>query len=203
MALRKLVFEGDAILRKTSKEVTNFGHRTQVLLDDMWDTMREYDGIGLAAPQVGVLRRIVVIDVLPPEVAAPDAQEPEGAQPEAEASAVRQPASVQAKSGSDAKQESAHAEVAESSFGRYELLNPVILESEGEMCEEEGCLSLPGVVGRVLRPARVKVQAFDRNGKTIIVEGTGLLAKALSHEIDHLNGILFTDIAESVREPDR
>jgi peptide deformylase len=174
MALRKVVLEGDAILRKKSKTVTNFGSRTHLLLDDMWETMKECDGIGLAAPQVGVLRRVVIIDVTPPA----------GAESEAEAE--------------DAEPEKVETRREE----RYELINPVILETEGETCEDEGCLSLPGIIGRVRRPARVKVKAVDRNGNEIIVEGEGLLAKAISHELDHLEGVLFTDIAESVREPE-
>ncbi|MDR1028043.1 MAG: peptide deformylase [Clostridiales Family XIII bacterium] len=179
MALRRIVLEGDEILRKTSKEVRDFGGRTHLLLDDMWETLKECDGIGLAAPQVGVLRRIVVVDI-PPE---PDAEDTAtDADPEAEGAAGA------------ARRDDANL------CGRYELLNPVIVETEGEVREDEGCLSLPGLIGCVPRPARVKVRAFDRDGAEIIVEGEGILAKAFCHEIDHLNGILFTDIAESVRE---
>ncbi|MDR0357679.1 MAG: peptide deformylase [Clostridiales Family XIII bacterium] len=180
MALRRVVLEGDAILRKQSKEVKNFGERTHLLLDDMWETMREYDGIGLAAPQVGVLRRIVVIDTTPPR--EPDPESRTGEEPrENDRREVRQ-------------------NTAAPPCERYELINPVIVEAEGEVCAEEGCLSLPGVTGFVTRPARVKAKAFDRNGEEFIVEGEGLLAKALCHEIDHLNGILFTDIAESAAD---
>ncbi|MDR2157111.1 MAG: peptide deformylase [Clostridiales Family XIII bacterium] len=188
LALRKIVLEGDDILRKTAKEITNFGSRTHMLADDMWETMKAYDGVGLAAPQVGVLRRIVVIDIAPPaddgavcdDGDAPGASRTETARSADEAAAT---------SGGRL-------------FGRYELINPVIVETEGEVCEEEGCLSLPGLVGRVTRPARVKVRALDRNGAEISVEGAGLLAKALCHEIDHLNGVLFVDLAESIRETD-
>jgi peptide deformylase len=173
MALRKVVLEGDAILRKKSKAVTEFGNRINLLLDDMWETMRESDGLGLAAPQVGVLRRVVIIGIDRPEVAE----------------------------GENATEET-FDETAIRRYGQYELINPVIIETEGEICEDEGCLSLPGIVGRVKRPARVKVKAFDRNGNEIVVEGEGLLAKAISHEVDHLEGVLFTDIAESIREPE-
>ncbi|MDR1953056.1 MAG: peptide deformylase [Clostridiales Family XIII bacterium] len=171
MALRKVVLEGDAVLRKKSKAVTEFGNRIHLLLDDMWETMKESDGLGLAAPQVGVLRRVAVIGIERPE-------------------------SADGESAADERSD----QIGVRRYGQYELINPVIIETEGEICEDEGCLSLPGVVGRVRRPARVKVKAFDRNGNEIIVEGEGLLAKAISHEVDHLEGILFTDIAESIRE---
>ncbi|MDR2163086.1 MAG: peptide deformylase [Clostridiales Family XIII bacterium] len=179
MALRNIVTEGDETLRKTSKEVKNFGERTRVLLDDMWETLRNAEGVGLAAPQVGVLRRAIVIDVTEPTGEDEDgAPEYTGAgmlayDPVAKA--------VNADGGSV-----------------YELLNPEIVASEGETCEREGCLSIPGVAGVVGRPERVIVKAMDREGNDVTVEGTGLLAKALCHEIDHLNGILFTDIAEEI-----
>lgn len=174
MAQRNILLEGDETLRKKSKEVVNFGERINILLDDMWETMAIADGVGLAAPQVGVLRRVVVIDVtLPDEEDNDDIAEDNSLESDIE---VKQT--------------------------KFELINPVILEKKGETSESEGCLSLPGITGIVKRPEFVKVKAFDRNGKEYIVEGEGLLAKALCHEIDHLEGVLFTDIAESIVQPE-
>ena len=171
MALRNILLEGDETLRKKSKDVVNFGERNNLLLDDMWETMRSADGIGLAAPQVGVLRRVVIIDVTPPPVDA----------------------------NSDDLEISHDNEDVEEQM-QFELINPEIIEQSGENIESEGCLSLPGVIGMVPRPEYVRVKAYDRKGEEIIIEGEGLLAKAICHEIDHLNGILFTDIAESINE---
>ncbi|GFN36353.1 peptide deformylase [Tepidimicrobium xylanilyticum] len=142
MAIRQIRYAGDLILRKVAKEVTEINERIKILLEDMVDTMYEYEGVGLAAPQVGVLRRVVVIDV---------------------------------------------------GEGPIKLINPKIIEEEGENIDVEGCLSIPNKVGTVKRPEKVKVEYLDENGQKKIIEGTGLLAKALCHEIDHLNGILFTD----------
>ncbi|MCF6466433.1 peptide deformylase [Clostridium sp. Cult2] len=142
MAIRQIRYEGDPILRKTSREVTEVNERIKVLLEDMIDTMYENEGVGLAAPQVGVLRRVIVIDI---------------------------------------------------GEGPIKLINPEILEKEGEYIDVEGCLSVPNRAGTVKRPERVKVKYLDEFGQEKIIEGTGLLAKALCHEIDHLNGILFID----------
>ena len=144
MAIRKIRKDGDEVLRKVSRNVDVIDDRILTLLDDMKETMYKAEGVGLAAPQVGVLRRVVVIDI---------------------------------------------------GEGLIELINPVIVYESGEQTEEEGCLSIPGVRGQVKRPAKVIVRAMDRNGETFEITGTGLLAIALSHEIDHLNGILFTDKA--------
>jgi peptide deformylase len=168
MALRNIVLEGDEILRKRAKDVTVFGERLHELLDDMWETMEQAGGVGLAAPQVGMLRRIVVIDVTPPQDEDGDAAPP----------------------------------VDETAVTRVELVNPVIMHSEGESCESEGCLSVPGVVGTVCRPAVVRVKALDRNGDEFELTGDGYLAKAICHEIDHLEGVLFIDIAEDLEETD-
>ena len=143
MAKLKIVKEGDPLLRKISRPVTEITPRILTLLDDMAETMRAADGVGLAAVQVGVLRRVVVI--------------------ETEAGKL------------------------------IELINPRIIESEGEQEEAEGCLSIPGVCGTVRRPGFVKVRAQDRNGNHFEVGGEGLCARAFCHEIDHLNGVLFTD----------
>ncbi len=145
MATRKIVLTGDDILRKRSKEVTAFDQKLATLLDDMKETLYKNDGAGLAAPQVGVLRRVVVIDV------------------------------------------------GEDSY--YELVNPVIVKTDGMQSGPEGCLSVPGEFGIVERPNEVTVEGYDRNGKQYTLSGTGLLARAICHEVDHLNGQLFTDIA--------
>ncbi|RKD34361.1 peptide deformylase [Thermohalobacter berrensis] len=142
MAIRQLRFKGDPILRKKSREVTKIDDRIKILLEDMLETMYKEEGVGLAAPQVGILRRVVVIDV---------------------------------------------------GDGPIKLINPEIIEEDGEKIDEEGCLSVPGESGKVKRPAMVKVKYLDENGEEQIIEGTGLLARALCHEIDHLNGILFID----------
>ena len=143
MAIRKIVEMGkDEIQRKHSRKVTKFDHRLGVLLDDMADTMYQADGVGLAAPQVGVLKRVVVIDV---------------------------------------------------GEGLIELVNPEILWSEGEVIGPEGCLSVPGRRGTVKRPEKVRVHAQDRKGNHIEVEGEGLLAVCLCHELDHLDGVLYVD----------
>lgn len=146
MALRKIRIEGDSVLRKTCREVKELTPKLKELIDDMFETMYEANGVGLAAPQVGVLRQIVVIDA--------------GEEPEP-----------------------------------YVLINPVILESSGEQTGEEGCLSLPGKYGNVTRPDYVKVRAYDENMVLYELEGTGLLARAICHECDHLVGILYRDLA--------
>lgn len=142
MALRQIVKDGDELLRKTSRPVEIFDKKLHVLLDDMAETMYNADGVGLAAVQVGMLRRICVIDV---------------------------------------------------GEGRIELINPKIVGQSGEQEEVEGCLSVPGKYGVTKRPSHVIVEAYDRNGKKFRVKGEGLLARALCHEIDHLDGVLFTD----------
>lgn len=144
MAIRFIREEGDEILRKKSREVTAFDARLSALIDDMYDTMYEANGVGLAAVQVGILRRAVVIDT----------------REEGE---------------------------------RLELINPEIVSAEG-LCEvAEGCLSVPGVRGYVERPEKVVVKAQDRSGEWHEYVGEGLLAQAMCHEIDHLDGGLFID----------
>ena len=142
MALRQIVKIGEPVLRKKSKVVKEINDRLIDLLDDMADTMYEADGVGLAAPQVGILKRVVVVDI---------------------------------------------------GDGLIELINPEIIEAEGEYLDNEGCLSVPGESGDVLRPYRVKVRALNRFGETIEIEGEELLARAFCHEIDHLDGILYID----------
>ena len=149
MALRQIREVGDDLLRKRSREVEVVDDKIRELLDDMYETMKaSNDGIGLAAPQVGVLKRLVVIDL------------------------------------------------GEEGDGKiYKLVNPVIIKAKGEQVCREGCLSVPGVLGDVVRPKEITVEALDENGKKIVIKAKDLLAICLSHEIDHLDGILFTDKA--------
>lgn len=152
MALRNIVLEGDEILRKRAREVGEINDHIRMILDDMLETMKEHDGAGLAAPQIGILKRMFI--------AAVDGE-------------------------------------------IIELINPEILESKGEQYEDEGCLSLPGLVGTVKRPEYIKMKGLDRYGKEVVYEGNGFLPIVLSHEYDHLDGVLYTDKADNVREYDR
>ncbi len=145
MAIRNIRVAGDEVLRKQCKEVKDMTGRTKGLIKDMFDTMYEANGVGLAAPQVGVLKQIVVIDCN---------DEP------------------------------------------YVLINPRILETQGEQTGDEACLSVPGKVGIVTRPDYVKVQAFNEKMEPYELEGTGLLARAICHECDHLFGRLYIDMIE-------
>ena len=145
MAIRNIREDGDEVLRKVCKPVEVMTERLSTLIDDMFETMYEANGVGLAAPQVGVLRRIVVIDVMDDNPLV--------------------------------------------------LVNPEIIEKDGEQIGPEGCLSLPGLQGDVARPEHVVCKALDRDMKEITVEGEGLLARAICHELDHLDGILYKDLA--------
>ena len=147
MAIRNIVLEGDPILTKKCKEVTVFDEKLHELLDDMAETMYKSKGVGLAAPQVGILKRIAVVDV---------------------------------------------------GDKLIELVNPVIIDQQGKQMRAEGCLSFPGKSAITMRPKIVKVSAQDRNGKKVEFLGNGLKAQALSHEIDHLDGINFLERAISV-----
>ncbi len=149
MAIRIIVKEPDEVLHKKAKEITKITPNVQKLLTDMAETMYDADGVGLAAPQVGILKRAIVVDV-----------------------------------GDE--------------HGLIELINPEIVASSGEQLGSEGCLSIPALNGEVRRAMEVTVKGLDRDGKEITVTGSELLARALQHEIDHLNGVLFTDIAERV-----
>ncbi len=151
MALRTIVTEGDSVLHKHCRPVTSFDGRLHELIDDMRETLLEADGVGLAAPQVGVLRRVVL--VLETNV-------PEGGEPYI-----------------------------------IELVNPEIIACEGGQTGPEGCLSVPGRFGLVTRPMTVTVRAQDRDGKAFELTGTGLTARAFCHEVDHLDGIMFTELA--------
>ena len=142
MALRKIRLSDDPILRKKSKEIGEVTDRIEELLEDMVETMDDADGVGLAAPQIGVLRRAIVVDV---------------------------------------------------GQGPMKIINPVIVDQEGEEIDIEGCLSVPGRSGTVKRPEKIKVKYVDIEGKDQELQGEGLLARAICHEIDHLEGILYID----------
>lgn len=145
MALRQIREVGDEVLTKVCKEVKFLTPRTIMLIEDMLDTMYEAGGVGLAAPQVGILKRIAVVDV---------------------------------------------------GEGPMILINPEIIETSGEQTGDEGCLSLPGKAGKVTRPNYVKVKAFDENMNEVIYEGEELLARAFCHEIEHLDGHMYTEKVE-------
>jgi len=149
MAIRLIVKDPDPVLRERAKEVTKFNANLHKLLRDMADTMYDARGVGLAAPQIGILKRVIVVDV-----------------------------------GDE--------------HGLIEMVNPEIVEREGEQIGPEGCLSIPGLNGIVRRAQRVVVKGQDRNGNPFTVDAEGYLARAFQHEVDHLNGVLFTDIADEV-----
>lgn len=149
MAVYKVVVAEDDILRKKAKEVLKIDGSIHKLLDNMRDTMYEYKGVGLAAPQIGVSKRVIVVDV---------------------------------------------------GDGLIELINPRIIKAEGSETAVEGCLSVPGVLGDVTRPAKVQVEGLNRNGEEVRYDAGELLARAFQHEIDHLNGILFIDKADNLRK---
>jgi len=151
MALRQIRQLGDDILQKKAKPVQVFDSVLHRLIDDMWETCRESDGLGMAAPQVGILRRIVVIEMEEEDIS-------------------------------------------------YELINPVIVEFSGNEVKTEACLSVPNKQGDVERPFYIKIETFDRHGEPYIIEAEDLLAAALCHEIDHLDGILFLDKATKIQD---
>jgi peptide deformylase len=144
MAIREVRTSEDEILRKISRKVENVDEKIRELLDDMLETMHKYNGVGLAGPQVGVLKRVVVIDLYDGKPA-------------------------------------------------LKLVNPEIVKEKGEQEVEEGCLSFPNEYAKVIRPKEITINALDENGKKIKIVGKDLLAQAISHEIDHLDGVLFVD----------
>ena len=148
MAIRNIRIMGDRVLNKTSRHVEVMTPKLRTLIQDMFDTMYEAAGVGLAAPQVGILKRIVVIDV-----------EEEGGQP-------------------------------------YVFVNPEILETSGSQTGDEACLSVPGKAGTVTRPDHVKVKAFNENMEPFVLEADDLLARAICHECEHLDGILYVEHVE-------
>jgi len=147
MAIRIIVKDPDPVLREKAITVTKFNANLHKLLDDMADTMYDAEGVGLAAPQIGILKRVIVMDC------------------------------------------------GEEHGGLIEMVNPEIVSASGEQDGPEGCLSIPGIRGDVKRPMNAVAKGQDRNGNPIEVSGTELLARCIFHEIDHLNGILFTDLA--------
>ncbi|ASS38063.1 peptide deformylase [Mogibacterium pumilum] len=151
MALRKIVIRGDEILTKQCKPVTKITDRIRLLCEDMLETMKEADGVGLAAPQVGVMKRLFVCR---PELENFDQE--------------------------------------------YVMINPEIIETEGEQESAEGCLSVPGYIGLLKRPERVKLKAMDLDGEIKEYDFSGFAATCIMHENDHLNGIVYPDIAEEV-----
>lgn len=142
MAIREIRKQGDDILSKVCKPVTKFDNKLCILLDDMYETMQKYEGVGLAAPQVGIIKRAVVIDI---------------------------------------------------GEGPIEMINPEIIETRGTQNGPEGCLSVPGTYGEVERPMFVKAKAQDRHGRCFEIEGEELLARAICHECEHLDGHLFLE----------
>ncbi|MEG1584984.1 MAG: peptide deformylase [Anaerovorax sp.] len=149
MALRTIVTRGDEILGKRAREIGEITAHICMTLDDMAETMREQDGVGIAAPQVGVLRRMFIVEVDDVYI---------------------------------------------------ELINPEIIQMDGSQTDEEGCLSVPGIVGTVERPEYVKIKGLNRHGEEVVYEGRDLLARAFSHEFDHLEGVLFVEKATDIRE---
>ncbi len=149
MALRNIRTEGDPVLAKVCRPVTEMNDHYREVLDDLAETMRSADGVGLAAPQVGILRRMVVVEL-------------DGV--------------------------------------LYELVNPEIVRKEGVQYGSEGCLSVPGYVGDVERPMKVTVKALNRYGEPVEYTGEGLLARAFCHELDHLDGVLYTSKAHDLHE---
>lgn len=145
MALRKIRLQGDAVLTKICRPITEVGPKIKTLIEDMYETMYAANGVGLAAPQVGILKRLVVIDV---------------------------------------------------GEGPVCMINPEIIESSGEQTDDEGCLSVPGKCGKVTRPYYVKARYEDEEMKECIIEAEGLFARCIAHELDHLDGHLYTEKVE-------
>ena len=163
MTLRKIVTLPDAVLRRKAHTVTKFDKNLQTLIDDMVETMREAPGVGLAAPQIGLSERIIVIEYFERE--------------------------------EDEEKEDAPKKV-------WAVLNPEIVKaSEEKLMGVEGCLSIPGLVGEVERHAQIQIKGLNRHGKPMRIKASGWLARIFQHEIDHLNGVLFTDRATRVWKP--
>jgi peptide deformylase len=153
LAIRKIVLYPAEVLEKKCRPVVKFDKKLGKLLDDMYDTMIEHDGVGLAAPQIGIDERIAIVDI-------------------------------------------------DDESGTIEMINPLILKTSGEQTGPEGCLSFPDLFGEVTRPNYVKIEAFDRKGKKFTLEAEEFLARAIQHEIDHLDGVLFTSKVSRYLEED-
>jgi peptide deformylase len=154
MAIRIIVQDPDPVLREIAKPVPKVTPNIQKLLGDLADTMYDAEGVGIAAPQIGISKRVIVVDV-----------------------------------GDE--------------HGLIEMVNPEIVQSEGEQLGPEGCLSIPGITGDVSRKKKITVTGLDRNGKSITIVAEDFLARAFQHEVDHLNGILFTDLAQTIYEREK
>ena len=197
MALRYILKENDPGLLKKSRVVNDFNKRLHTLLDDMRETLMDANGLGLAAPQVGVLRRVILIVDTTIEVGDGDSQECITEKvPSKEASSKERASQKDATKKDDSKEDA----FPENQI--VELINPEIIAKSGTQSGSEGCLSLPGIYGLVVRPDIVKVKAQDRNGNAFEIWGHGLTARALCHEIDHLNGVIFTSVAERLLTED-
>ncbi|MEH7492944.1 peptide deformylase [Neobacillus niacini] len=153
MAIRKIVIYPAEVLEKKCRPVVKFDKKLAKLLDDMYDTMIEHDGVGLAAPQIGIDERIAIVDI-------------------------------------------------DDELGTIEMINPHIINTSGEQTGPEGCLSFPDLFGEVTRPNYVKIEAFDRKGRKFTLEAEEFLARAIQHEIDHLDGVLFTSKVSRYLEED-
>jgi peptide deformylase len=153
LAVRDVVIHPAEILEQICEPVVKFDRKLAKILDDMYDTMIEYDGVGLAAPQIGLNARIAIVDI-------------------------------------------------DDELGTIEMINPLIVKTSGEQTGPEGCLSFPGLFGEVTRPYFVKIEAFDRKGRKYILEAEDFLARAIQHEIDHLDGVLFTTKVNRYLEED-
>lgn len=153
MAIRKIVMYPAEVLEKKCRPVVKFDRKLAKLLDDMYDTMIEYDGVGLAAPQIGIDERIAIVDI-------------------------------------------------DDESGTIEMINPRIINTSGDQTGPEGCLSFPDLFGEVTRPNYVKIEAFDRKGRKFTLEAEEFLARAIQHEIDHLDGVLFTSKVSRYLEED-
>jgi len=153
LTVKPIVMYPAEVLEQPCEKVTVFDRKLAKLLGDMYDTMIEYDGVGLAAPQIGISKQIAIVDI-------------------------------------------------DDHHGTIELINPTIIDSRGKQTDPEGCLSFPGIFGEVTRANYVKVRTFNRKGKVKFIEAEGFLARAIQHEIDHLNGVLFTSKVEKYIEED-
>ncbi len=196
MAIRQIRTLGDPVLEKHCREVKEMTPRLLELIDDMLETMYQQEGVGLAAPQVGILRRIAVVDTGIPAFDEEESIPEQDAQEASAGQTVSAGQEDQAAPVAPVEQESPYGDVKDYCEEPLILINPVIVETDGEQKGSEGCLSVPGKAGEVTRPEYVKVRAFDRDMNPYEVEGTGLLARALCHEIDHLDGIMYVTKVE-------
>ena len=167
MAIRTIVTLPDPVLRRKARPVTNFDKNLQTLIDDMIDTMRDAPGVGLAAPQVGISERVIVVEYAEPEEVE-EGEEPKEVEPKL-----------------------------------YVMVNPEIVKASPEtVMGVEGCLSIPTLVGEVERAQEIRIKGFNRRGQPMKLKVDGWLARIFQHEIDHVNGVVFTDLATQVWQPE-